>query len=185
MTAPRRRPPRSKKLSALGSIEIFDYEDEEEEEEDEEEVDDLERFSQALADEEKAIREKESQSGKDFISPNASGSSRAGRRGRGRSPAAVKSGKGTRGRGGRGAGAKPSPRGGKELADGSASDDEDGNNLAYEDNSEDDDYKPTKGRGRGRGRGRSSSGGRSRGRGRRYDDTHKKKNSWGILREFG
>ena len=53
---PRKRPPRSKKLSTY--LEIFDFEEEEEEDE-EEEVDDLERFSQALAEEEKAVREKE------------------------------------------------------------------------------------------------------------------------------
>ena len=50
---PRKRPPRSKKLSTY--LEIFDFEEEEEEDE-EEEVDDLERFSQALAEEEKALR---------------------------------------------------------------------------------------------------------------------------------
>lgn len=81
---PKKKQPRAKKLANF--LEIFEFEDDEEE--DEEEVDDLERFSQALADEEKAIREKEKllQSRKPQITSanNVTGSSVTYSRGRGR-----------------------------------------------------------------------------------------------------
>ena len=88
---PRRKPPRSKKLSSF-SIEIFDYDEEEEEEDDGEEVDDLAIFSKDLAEEEEAIREKEklvAQSKSD--SPASSG---RGRRGRGAARGAARRGRG-------------------------------------------------------------------------------------------
>lgn len=174
---PRKRPPRSKKLSTY--LEIFDFE-EEEEEEDEEEVDDLERFSQALADEEKEIREKEKlvQTKKPPMSTSNSltastatySRGRIGGRGRGRAassslrqtpeaPSTTPSPtvRGARSRGRPPRGNKISPRTPRAANDnneankGASSDDD---YLAYEDDANDDDYKPVP-RGRGRGRGRS------------------------------
>lgn len=176
---PRKRPPRSKKLSTF--LEIFEFEEDEEEDEDEEEVDDLERFSQALVDEENAIREKEKTvySKKPNISPsnNIGASTSTFPRGRGRGKGRASShgntlrpmpdGPGTttsptirgcRSRGRPPRGSKMSSRRDTDPADndetikGASSEEEFG---AFED--DDDDYKP---RGRGRGRGRGQSRGR-------------------------
>ena len=181
---PRKRPPRSKKLSTF--LEIFEFEEDEEEEEDEEDVDDLERFSQALADEENAIREKEKvqvQPKKPVVSAskNAAVSTptrgRGGGRGRGRAashgsglrqtpdaPGIIASpavrGSRSRGRPPRGSKLSFRPKTENDIADFSdatkeaSSEDDYG---AYED---DDDYKPVSTRGRGRGRGRGQSRGK-------------------------
>jgi hypothetical protein len=163
---PRKRPPRSKKLSTF--LEIFEFDEDEEEEEDEEEVDDLERFSQALVDEENAIREKEGQPKKPVASAskNAAVSTATYSRGRGRgrgraashgsglrqtpdAPGSIASPavRGSRSRGRPPRGSKISFR--SKIKDENSEDDY----VAYEDD-EDDDYKP-RGRGRGRGRGQS------------------------------
>ena len=61
---------RSRKMSHF--LDMFDFEHEDEEEDDEEEdIDDLERFSQDLAAEEKRIREKEMQSRKEGAAPSS------------------------------------------------------------------------------------------------------------------